>query len=94
MLTPAEFASRLRNTPVAARGELRLADGAIEVEPLQVLGGRFDILSRLRLTKERKHGQLYVRWKKLAVGVDLEGRERRYRLIKPLEWFRRQRLGG
>ncbi|HBL29577.1 MAG TPA: hypothetical protein DD490_22310 [Acidobacteria bacterium] len=88
------FASRLRNTPVAARGELRLADGAIEVEPLQVLGGRFDILSRLRLTKERKHGQLYVRWKKLAVGVDLEGRERRYRLIKPLEWFRRQRLGG
>jgi len=86
------FGNRLRNTPVAARGELRLAGNAIEVDSLQVLGGHFDILSRLRLTRERKHGHLYVRWRRLAVGVDLEGSERRYRLVKPLQWFKSQRL--
>src|SRR5687767_14143416 len=76
------FGNRLRGTPVEARGELRLAEGAIEVEPLEVRGGHFDIRSRLRLSRERRHGHLFVRWRSLALGVDLEGRERRYRLIK------------
>jgi hypothetical protein len=88
------FGNRLRRTPVVARGELRLVQGAIEVEPLEVLGGHFDIRSRLHLSRERKHGHLFVRWKRLALGVDLEGRERRYRLVRPLEWFENQRLGG
>jgi hypothetical protein len=54
------------------------------VDRLEVRGGHFDIRSRLRLSRERKHGHLFVRWRRLALGVDLEGRERRYRLIHPL----------
>jgi hypothetical protein len=86
------FGNRLRRTPLVARGELRLAQGAIEVEPLEVLGGHFDIRSRLRLSRESRHGHLFVRWRRLALGVDLEGRERRYRLVRPLEWFLGERL--
>lgn len=88
------FGNRLRRTPLDARGELRLAQGAIEVDPLEVRGGHFDIRSRLRLSRERKHGHLFVRWRRLALGVDLEGRERRYRFLDPLEWFDAQRLDG
>lgn len=88
------FGNRLRQTPLEARGELRLAQGAIEVDPLEVLGGHFDIRSRLRLSRERRHGHLFVRWRRLALGVDLEGRERRYRFLDPLGWFEGQRLGG
>jgi len=88
------FGNRLRQTPLVARGELRLAQGAIEVEPLEVLGGHFDIRSRLRLSRERRHGHLFVRWRRLALGVDLEGRERRYRLIRPLEWFQQGSLSA
>jgi hypothetical protein len=88
------FGNRLRRTPLEARGELRLAQGAIEVDPLEVRGGHFDIRSRLRLSRERKHGHLFVRWRRVALGVDLEGRERKYRLIRPLEWFQRQKLEG
>lgn len=88
------FGNRLRRTPLDARGELRLAQGAIEVDPLEVRGGHFDIRSRLRLSSERKHGHLFVRWRRLALGVDLEGRERRYRFLDPLEWFDAQRLDG
>jgi hypothetical protein len=86
------FGNRLRRTPLVAHGELRLAQGAIEVEPLEVLGGHFDIRSRLRLSRESRHGHLFVRWRQLALGVDLEGRERRYRLVRPLEWFLGERL--
>ena len=86
------FGNRLRRTPLTARGELQLAQGAIEVDPLEVRGGHFDIRSRLRLTRERKHGHLFVRWRRLALGVDLEGRERSYRLIRPLKWFNAQSL--
>jgi hypothetical protein len=88
------FGNRLRRTPLEARGELRLVQGGIEVDPLEVRGGHFDIRSRLRLSRERKHGHLFVRWRRVALGVDLEGRERKYRLIRPLEWFENQRLGG
>jgi hypothetical protein len=88
------FGNRLRRTPLDARGELRLAQGAIEVDRLEVLGGHFDIRSRLRLSRERRHGYLFVRWRRLALGVDLEGRERRYRFIDPLKWFDAQRLDG
>lgn len=88
------FGNRLRRTPLVVRGELRLAQGAIEVAPLEALGGHFDIRSRLRLSRESRHGHLFVRWKRLALGVDLKGRERHYRLIRPLEWFETQRLGG
>jgi hypothetical protein len=88
------FGNRLRSMPLVARGELRLAEGAIEVEPLEVRGGHFDIRSRLRLSRERKHGHLFIRWRRVALGVDLEGRERSYRLIRPLEWFDAQKLDG
>lgn len=86
-LAPEPLPSGSRAEPFIQTAEsrpLRLVQGAIEVDRLEVRGGHFDIRSRLRLSRERKHGHLFVRWRRLALGVDLEGRERRYRLIHPL----------
>ncbi|HSN87904.1 MAG TPA: hypothetical protein VL025_14190, partial [Thermoanaerobaculia bacterium] len=88
------FGNRLRKTPVVARGELRLVQGAIEVNPLEVVGGHFDIRSRLRFSRERKHGDLFVRWRRVALGVELEGRERSYRFLRPLTWFESRAWDG
>ncbi len=76
---------------LAARAELRFADGAIVLDPLVVAGRRLDLRTRLRLSPESKRGYLFVRYGRLATGIELEDGERTYHLRRPLEWYKSQR---
>ena len=75
---------------IRAQGTVRLGDGAIEIEPLRVTGGRVDLRSRLRFTREHRQGDLYVRYGRLATGIALRDGRRELKLIRPEEWFDRR----
>jgi len=72
---------------VHAEGLVRCGDGAIEIAPLRVTGGRFDLRSRLRFSKESKQGDLFLRWGKLAAGIELRDGKRTFKLRHPEAWF-------
>ena len=72
---------------VRAEGMVRCGDGAIEIAPLRVTGGRFDLRSRLRFTRDTKQGDLFIRWGKLATGIELRDGKRTFKLRHPEAWF-------
>jgi hypothetical protein len=72
---------------VHAEGIVRCGGGAIEIAPLRVTGGRFDLRSRLRFSKESRQGDLFLRWGKLAAGIELRDGKRTFKLRHPEAWF-------
>jgi hypothetical protein len=72
---------------VHAQGTITCGDGVIEIAPLRVTGGRFDLRSRLRFTRDSKRGDLFVRWGKLATGIELRDGKRTFKLRHPEQWF-------
>jgi hypothetical protein len=78
---------------ITAGGNLRLDGDVLEVAPLQVLGNRFDLRSRLRFSRAGAQGDLYVRYRRLSVGVELDKGKRDFKLRRPLEWYE-GRSGG
>lgn len=76
---------------VTARGTLRMGDGVLEIESLQATGGSLEVRSRMIFSKDRRLGDLYVRYGRLATGVELRDGKRTLRLRRPLEWFESRR---
>ncbi len=72
---------------IVARGDLRFGDGLIEINPLQVTGGRLDLRSRLRFTKDAKQGDLFLRYGRFAVGIELRNGQRDFKLRRPEQWY-------
>ncbi len=76
---------------VTARGALSMGNGVLEIESLQATGGPLEVRSRMIFAKERRRGDLYVRYGRLAAGVELRDGKRTLRLRRPLEWFESRR---
>jgi hypothetical protein len=75
---------------VTARGAVRLGNGAVEVESLQATGGPLEIRTRMDFSKTRRWGDLFVRYGRLAAGVELRDGQRSIKLVHPLEWYEGQ----
>jgi hypothetical protein len=78
---------------VLARGGLRIGNGVVEIESLQATGGALELRSRMIFSKDRRLGDLYVRYGRLAAGIELRGKERNFKLRRPLEWYESRRGG-
>lgn len=78
---------------VTARGTLRMGDGVLEIESLQATGGSLEVRSRMIFSKDRRLGDLYVRYGRLSTGVELRDGKRTLRLRRPLEWYESRRGG-
>lgn len=72
---------------VTAKGVVRLGDGKVEVESLQATGGALEVRSRMIFSKTRKTGDLYLRYGRLAAGIELRDGQRNLKLRRPLEWY-------
>jgi hypothetical protein len=81
------FESLLRVENVTAHGLLRLSGGTLEVDPLRVEGGKLDLRSRLRLSRDHRWGDLYVRYGRLATGIALRDGKRDWKIRSPEAWF-------
>ena len=85
------FNDALNVENIAARGAIRLGDGALEVESLQATGGPLEIRTRMSFSKARRWGDLFLRYGRLAAGIELRDGQRSLKLVHPLEWYEGQR---
>lgn len=81
------FESLLHIENLTAHGLLRLSGGTLEVDPLRVEGGKLDLRSRLRLSRDHRWGDLYVRYGRLATGISLRDGKRDFKIRSPEAWF-------
>ncbi|TDR47849.1 hypothetical protein DFR29_102511 [Tahibacter aquaticus] len=75
---------------VNASTRAQMKDAAIVLEDLAVSNDRFDVRARLRLAQRKAQGDLYLRWAKLGLGLELKEGERKFHLLKAREWFEQQ----
>jgi hypothetical protein len=73
-----------------ATGRVRWRAKTLLLEPFAARNDRFDVEARLRLRDKQATGELLAQWGKFELGVDLEGGQRDYRLIKARQWFESQ----
>jgi hypothetical protein len=88
------FEGVLNVEDVTARGELAIGDGAIVIDPLRVLGGKLDLRSRFRFSREHKLGDVYLRYGRLATGIALRDGKRDFKILGPEAWFERREGWG
>jgi hypothetical protein len=81
------FKDLLTVQDLTAVGDVRLQEGAIEIDPLHVTGGKLDLRSRLRFTRESKRGDLLLRWGRFTTGIELRDGKRDFKLVRPVEWY-------
>ena len=81
------FQDLLTVEDVRAQGNLRLDRGALVLSPLIATGQKIELRTKLRFSRDRKHGFLYIRHGRKAVGIELLDGKRDFRLIRPLVWF-------
>ncbi len=85
------FNDALNVENVTARGAVRLGNGAVEVESLQANGGPLEIRTRMDFSKVRRWGDLFLRYGRLAAGIELRDGQRSIKLVHPLDWYEGER---
>jgi len=49
------------------------------------------VIAEIELARERKHARLLLSWRRLDLGVELDGAARKLHLLRAREWFERGR---
>ena len=81
------FDDALNVPDVTAQGVVRLGAGAVEIESLEATGGKLEFRTRMRFEKTRRQGDLYLRYGRLAAGIELRDGQRSVKLRRPLDWY-------
>lgn len=80
----------LMTQAVGAVAEVSLGDGAVLIDDLAVAGGPAKIQGRLRFGGAPKQGILYASYGRWDVGVELDGAQRDWKILRPRQWFENQ----
>lgn len=83
----------LMTQAVGAVADVSVGDGAVAVDDLAVAGGQAKIQGRLRFGGAPKQGILYASYGRWDVGVELDGAQRDWKILRPRKWFENQ-MGG
>jgi hypothetical protein len=81
------FDDALNVENVKAQGVVRLGKGAVEIESLEATGGKLEFRTRMRFEKTKRQGDLYLRYGRLAAGIELRDGQRSVKLRQPLDWY-------
>ncbi len=81
------FDSALNVEDVTAQGVVRIGAGAVEIESLEATGGKLEVRSRMLFNKTQRKGDLYLRYGRLAAGIELRDGQRSVKLRRPLDWY-------
>lgn len=77
---------------LGATAQVEVGQRSVLVDELAVVGGKAQLLGRLRLGGEDKSGVLYASYGSLDVGLELQGTERDWKILRPKKWFAEQRV--
>ncbi len=81
------FDDALNVEDITAQGVVRIGGGAVEIESLQATGGKLEVRSRMLFNKTKRRGDLYLRYGRLAAGIELRDGRRNVKLRRPLDWY-------
>jgi hypothetical protein len=81
------FDDALNVEDVTAQGVVRIGAGAVEIESLEATGGKLEVRSRMLFNKTQRKGDLYLRYGRLAAGIELRDGQRSVKLRRPLDWY-------
>jgi len=81
------FDDALNVPDVTAQGVVRIGAGAVEIESLEATGGKLEVRSRMLFNKTKRKGDLYLRYGRLAAGIELRDGQRSVKLRRPLDWY-------
>ena len=87
------WVERLLEEPdVRATGAFTYSKPELRIEKLRARFEHWGFEADLELGKDRKRGLLLLEWRKLALGVRIEGEKRDFKLTGAREWFAREKL--
>ncbi len=75
---------------VQAQGQLRWRRSQLWLDRLQAHNDRLSVQARLQLGQDLRRGDLYARWGVLGVGVELDGEQRQWHLLRARQWYESQ----
>lgn len=75
---------------IGAMADVAVGDGAVLIDDLAVAGGQAKIQGRLRFGGAPKQGILYASYGRWDVGVELDGAQRDWKVLRPKQWFANQ----
>ncbi|MBX3691588.1 hypothetical protein [Dokdonella sp.] len=72
---------------VDARGAVRIDGRRLLLDRVAANNNRFDVKARLHVDRANPRGDLLLGWRKLALGLELDGKRREFHLRRAREWF-------
>lgn len=70
-----------------ATAQVALAGDSFTIDKLRASNRRIDLDARLRVADGQPAGALYAKWGVLGLGVDLQGKQRKFHLANAKEWY-------
>jgi len=71
-------------------GRLRFASDTIAIQPFEIQGEKVEILGQLQFRQHTAHGQMFIRFRGINLGIDIQKGERDYKLLRPRKWYQAQ----
>lgn len=68
-------------------GRVQWQDDVLVLDRLQARNDRYEMRARMRLQGARRQGDLYAKWRALSVGVELQGTQRKFHLVRAGAWY-------
>ena len=88
-----KWVERLLEEPdVRATGSYTYRMPELTIESIQSRFEHWGFEAKLELRKDRRRGLLLLEWRKLALGVRMEGAQRTFKLTGAREWFAKEKL--
>jgi hypothetical protein len=84
------FDSVLSVEDVTAQCLMRIGHGVVAIDSLRATGGKLEARARMSFSKQRKSGDLLVRYGHLSAGIEMLDGQRSFKLIRPQDWFERR----
>lgn len=72
---------------VQVQGRVQWRDDVLVLDRMQASNDRYEMLARLRLQGSQRQGDLYAQWRALSVGVEMQGAQRKFHLVRARAWY-------
>ncbi len=69
------------------RGRVQWQRDTLVLDRIDASNDRFDLQARLRLRGQSRTGSLYAKWGVLSAGVELQGQQSHFHLIRARQWY-------
>jgi hypothetical protein len=71
-------------------GRVWWQDDMLILDELQASNDRFEVLGQLQSRNKARSGDLFARWGKLSLGLDLQGGDRQFHVVGARKWYESQ----